>query len=517
MKVTLINPPATVKNPKRLQQVQPPLGLAYVAASLRDGGHEVRVVDGCGEGIGALSPFRNGAWIHGLLPQEIVEQTDADTAMIGIGIMFSSYWPLSKVLIRSLRARFPRAAIVCGGEHVSALARFVLDDAPVDYAVVGEGEETALELAAHLDGAPGSLPAERIAGLVYRAGDGSIVATARRQRRRALNRIPWPAWDLFPLQRYLQAGLFASMPFDPVQRPMVILATRGCPYTCKFCSNERMWGTNYFMRDPKDVVDEMEFYFRTYGATDFHFQDLTPIINAQWAHRLCQELIDRDLRVTWKTASGTRSEALDLELLKKMHRSGCDELILAPESGSSDMLRISRKHLDLDRILSVARLIRDHRIGMRVTAFLIIGFPEERLRDVLQTYVYLLRMARSGFSTVYVVRFTAYPGCEYHEAALREGKIVHDDQYFLSLERSFGLLNFFGRGASWHPRWGARFIWLLLTIAHLIFYGTYYVTNARAAVRGVAGVVRNRPHTRLERTLAYLLWQPLTGRRGVGP
>jgi radical SAM superfamily enzyme YgiQ (UPF0313 family) len=517
MKITFVNPPVTLTNPKRLPKIQPPLGMAYLAACVRAAGHTVHVVDATGEALGRHSPFRDGYYLHGLPIGEILERIEPDVDVIGVGIMFSSFWPLSRTLIEALRQRFPRATIVCGGEHVTALTTFVMQESPVDYAIVGEAEETLVELLAHLAGVPDSLPIDRIAGLAYRAADGTPVVGPKRQRRRALDELPWPAWDLFPLEKYLDSPLFFCMPLQPNQRPMLILATRGCPYTCKFCSNEQMWGINYFMRSPKDVVDEMEFYMRRYGANDFHFQDLTPIINARWAYQLCQEMIDRKLNVTWKTAAGTRSEALTLELLKKMRESGCDELIMAPESGSDEILRINRKRVNLEKVLAVARWIRDHRIDMRVTAFMIIGFPEERLPDVFRTYRYLVCMARSGFSAVYVARFTAYPGCEYHDIAVREGRIVHNDEYFLNLERSFGLLNFRKSRFAWHPRWSARFILLLSLVAYLIFFISYYVLHPFEAVQAVWNIVRNKPGSRFERLFAYLLWQPLTRRQRAAP
>src|SRR5438132_3161873 len=229
--------------------------MAYIAASLRQAGHTVLVVDGLGEGIGRQSHFRERYYSHGLTTDEIVERIDADTELIGIGIMFSHLWPIAKVLIGSLRARFPHAVIVCGGEHVTALPRFVMEDAPIDYAVIGEGEETLMELAAHLGGLPERLPLDRIAGLAYRCAGGSIASTPPRRRRRALDEIPWPAWDLFPLEGYLDTNLSGTHAFESSQRPMVILSTRGCPYTCKSCSNEQIRRLNYVMRDQNDVGD----------------------------------------------------------------------------------------------------------------------------------------------------------------------------------------------------------------------------------------------------------------------
>jgi radical SAM superfamily enzyme YgiQ (UPF0313 family) len=504
VKITLVHPPVTLLDSNGQPQLQPPLGMAYIAAVLREAGHVVRVVDGLGEGIGRR-PYRHDSYyVHGLSIEQIVDRVDSDTDAIGMGIMFSNFWPISKVLVRALRARFARTPLICGGEHVSALPRFVMEDAPVDYAVVGEGEETSVELLAHLSGEPGCRPLESIAGLAYRAADGTVTLTPRRQRRRALDQIPWPAWDLFPVPSYLDASLFGAMPFKSDQRPMVIVATRGCPYTCKFCSNEQMWGINYFVRDPVDVVDEMEHYIRQYGATDFHFQDLTLIINRRWAHRLCDEIIKRGLGITWKTASGTRSEALDPELLTKMARSGCDELILAPESGSAEIGAITRKRVSLDKVLAVARTVHEAAIPMRVTGFMIVGYPEERLRDVLRTYAYLIKMARAGFSTVCVHRFTAYPGSEYHEMAVADGRIVYNDDYFLSLEKAFPFTP-----VSWHPRWSGGLILMLVTLGYLLFYATYYLTRPVHVARALWGVFRNRPRTRVERYFAYRLWGSL--------
>jgi radical SAM superfamily enzyme YgiQ (UPF0313 family) len=290
------------------------------------------VVDGVGEGIGRHSEFREGSWIYGLPIDEAGGPRRRRHRRPRVGIMFSNFWPVSRVLIHALRARFPRAVIRVRRRACHRPPEFVLREAPIDYAVLGEGEETLAELLAHLASAPASLPVEQISGLSWLA-DGELAQTRRRQRCRTLDQIPWPAWDLFPVERYLNTGLFATMAFESTGRSMVILGTRGCPYTCKFCSNEQMWGINFFMRDPKDIVDEMESYMRTYGATDFHFQDLTLIINRRWAHELCDEILRRNLGITWKTTSGTRSEALDLELLKKIAASGCDELTLAPNPG----------------------------------------------------------------------------------------------------------------------------------------------------------------------------------------
>ncbi len=503
MKITLVHPPLHVRNVKGLPAIQPPIGLAYVAASLREAGHEVAAVDGLGEAIGRVTDLGDGFFVHGLLPDEIAERIDPDTDVVGVSTMFSSFWPISRAVLEAIHRRLPEAALVCGGEHVTHCTDLVLRESPARWAVLGEGEETVCELAAHLAGEAGAPGPDRIEGLAYRDAEGRVRTNPRRRRRRSLDEIPWPAWDLFPVKRYIDAGLFASMSYEPAQRPMVVIGSRGCPYTCKFCSNEQMWGVHYFTRDPQDIADEMEAYMRAYGATDFHFLDLTPIINRRWAKDLCRELIERDLGITWKTAAGTRSEALDAELLRLMARSGCDELILAPESGSPRVLEINRKRIDLENVLEVVRTIRREKIPLRVSAFMIIGFPEERLRDVLETYRYLLRMVWAGFSILFLNRFAAYPGSEYYDTALREGRVELSDAYFLDLDRN---LDFTTGFTSWHPRWSSGFVHALRIGGYLVFYGAYYLLRPVTAARAVWGVLRNRPRSRFERFFSFRLW-----------
>jgi radical SAM superfamily enzyme YgiQ (UPF0313 family) len=290
---------------------------------------------------------------------------------------------------------------------------------------------------------------------------------------------------------------------------MVMLASRGCPYTCKFCSNESMWGTNWFRRDPRDVVDEMQGYVERYGARDFQFHDLTFVVNKDWCLAMAREIVARGLDVSWQLVAGTRSEAIDAELLRAFSASGCKAIYLAPESGSRRILEITRKRVDLEKILSVARSVRDQRIDIRVGAFIIYGFPEETLRDVAKTWWLLLRMLAAGFDVVDCARFSAYPGSEYHDLALRAGRIRYDDDYFLGLQRRPGRLG----GASWHPRWSGGFLALLQAIHYALYLSGYFAVRPARLAGFLHSVWRDRPRTRFERFFAYWLWQPL--RRGA--
>jgi len=210
----------------------PPIGIAYIAATLRQHGFAVAIVDPVGEAHAETHPVPGRAALaYGWSQERIVAAIPTDTSYVGLACMFSQEWPVSKSLARMIRQRLPGAVIVAGGEHMTATAEESLQDCPeIDYAVMGEGEETMTELLETLE-QRGDV--SEIAGLCY-LRDRSVVKTPPRARMRQLDQIPRPAWDLLPIETYLAHNLRFGVGQG---RTMPILATRGCPYECTFCSN----------------------------------------------------------------------------------------------------------------------------------------------------------------------------------------------------------------------------------------------------------------------------------------
>ncbi|MEL7210291.1 MAG: cobalamin-dependent protein, partial [Actinomycetota bacterium] len=182
----------------------PPLGAAYVAAALREAGHEVEMIDGAGEAIGEIaevdSPVGTLERI-GLSPEEIVSRMRPDTEIVGISTMFLHEWPTVRSMAALVKERFPDCFLVLGGENATAFAPYILEQsAAVDGCVMGEGEATMVTIADHL---ARGLPVSGLEGLMMReASSGEVVDTGLSVRlgRRELNdRIPRPAWDLVPL------------------------------------------------------------------------------------------------------------------------------------------------------------------------------------------------------------------------------------------------------------------------------------------------------------------------------
>ncbi len=429
MNCTLVRTPETLNVFFTAAYAVPPLGLCYVAASLRKAGHDVRVIDTSGEAIDRLTPIDDTRHTvrRGLSDDEVLDRIDPETQLIGFGVMFSQDWLEARGLIQKAHARFPRAVLVAGGEHATAEPAGVLASSPIHYIIAGEGDHAICELVEHLEG---RRPLERVSACLYRGDAGEVRRTTPVVRERNIDALPWPAWDLIPIERYLSGGHGWGVDRG---RNMPMNATRGCPYQCTFCSNPTMWTTRWVARSPADVLAEVKHYIERYGATNFDFQDLTAIIRKDWVIEFASLLIEEQLHITWQLPSGTRSEALDDDVLPLLVESGCTNITYAPESGTDEVLVRIKKKIKTDRMLRSMR--QAVKAGCNVKANFIFGFPEDTVRSLRPTFWFLVKMAVAGVHDVSIAPFRPYPGSEIFRMLQKRGTIPDplDDQYYRKL------------------------------------------------------------------------------------
>jgi radical SAM superfamily enzyme YgiQ (UPF0313 family) len=425
--VTLVRPPAISSRFSYTVGVVLPLGPAYVAGALLAAGHRVAVVDALGEAPLQRGPTSQPHLIyHGLTIAEIVDRIDPATDAIGISVMFSQQWPHVDELIRTIAARLPHCPIFIGGEHAAGTWQFVLDTCPpVTACAIGEGEETMVELVEYV---AGRRSLADVSGIACRI-DGRAQRTAPRARIRAIDEIARPAWDLFPVAAYLDDGFTYGVNRG---RSMPILATRGCPYQCTFCSSPAMWTTRYYVRSVLDVVDEIQSYVERYQATNVDFYDLTAIIKRDWILAFCAELERRGLNITYQLPTGTRSEALDAEVLAALYRTGCRNICYAPESGSLRTLKRIKKKIKLERMIASIRAAA--RSGIVVKANLMIGFPDETKRELWETVRFGTKLAWLGAEDLPLFPFIPYPGTELYDRLRADGVLPPmSNDYFVQL------------------------------------------------------------------------------------
>ena len=495
-KIVLIRP-ATITTADAVgEDAAPPLGLAYIAACLRRCGHDVSVVDGLGEALDQYTPIPDlpTGLRHGLSDEELLARIDPGAEVIGVSLMFSFEWPFSRELVTKIRARFPSAFLVAGGEHITALPEYSLTDCPaLDCCALGEGEGTMVDL---VEALASGRDLREVSGLCLRDGAGHL-RTGPRPRLRELGDVPRPAWDLVPIENYLSGGVMTGVNYG---RSMPMLASRGCPYQCTFCSNPGMWGTLWRVRDPGDVFDEMCDYMDRYGATNFDFYDLTAIVRRDWIVALCRTIIASGRRLTWQLPSGTRSEAIDEEVTRLLYESGCRYVNYAPESGSEAILEKIKKKIHKGKMLASMRAAV--RNGINVKANFILGFPGERLRDVWRTYRFLASLSLLGVQDVSVFPFSPYPGSELFEFVRRRGDVALGDRYFLSLSQYTDPHYTKSYCENLSP-----FVLRLLCLAGM---GLFYLVNYARHPARLARLVRNvffrrDPKTKLESALVRVI------------
>ena len=428
MKCTLVRCPQTFGKYVSAAYALPPIGLAYVAASLRAAGHEVTIVDTTGEALDRFTPIDESGILlrRGLSDEEILARL-GNPDLIGFGLMFSQDWLPARALIRAVRAAHPTATLVGGGEHFTAEPVGALTDSPLDFILEGEGDRSICALAEHVEG---RRALDEVPGCWYRDAGGEIRRSTGKVRVTDVDALPWPAWDLVPVAHYLDDGYGVGVDRG---RSMPMNATRGCPYQCTFCSSPTMWTTRYVARAPADVVAEIKTYVEHYGATNFDFQDLTAIVKKDWVLDFATRLLDQKLNITWQIPSGTRSEALDEDVLPLLVRSGCTNLTYAPESGDEETLRRIKKRIKRDRMLTSMRTAV--RSGCNVKANFIFGFPGDSVRSILPTFGFLAKMAVAGVHDISIAPLRPYPGSEIFRDLQARGVLPKklDDAYYYNL------------------------------------------------------------------------------------
>jgi anaerobic magnesium-protoporphyrin IX monomethyl ester cyclase len=488
--VTLVRVPNLFAGGALTLSATPPIGLAYLASSLRVTGYDVKIIDSIGEAIEKVYSFAGrNLYVNGLAIEDILKSIPKNSKYIGVSLPFSHEWPLARKICLAIKERFPNSLLIVGGEHATALPDFCLQNChAIDYCVLGEGEETFREL---IDSLATKRSVDDVAGLALRGDDGGTIFTKNRARILSIDAISPPAWDLVPLENYLTGGYSFGV---NIGRAIPILATRGCPFKCTFCSNPKMWKTHWLARSPSKVVEEMEEYIRRYSIENFDFYDLTAIVRKDWIVEFCNLLIKRRLNITWQLPSGTRTEVLDNMVTELLYKAGCRNISYAPESGSPLTLKRIKKKINIDTMIRSMKASISNNINIK--ANVIIGFPDETLKNIIETYKFIIRMAITGVHDVSVWTFSAYPGSEIFDD-FRKKNIINSeftDDYFTSL-LSYSDLS---RAVSWNINFSNKQLNYLRYLGLILFYFVSYVLRPFRLIRNILNIVRHKPKSRLE-------------------
>ena len=495
MKICLIRPPVLLKPVSVTVKPSPPLGLAYIAGAIRHNNHEVIVIDAVAEAPDKFTSFSKDIVLNGLTHDEIIGLIPIDSDIIGISIMFTCNWLSDRKLIKLIGESFPGIKIIAGGEHITGAPEVSMKQAEhIHVCTLGESEETIIEL---LDAIENRNPLDIVSGILFMK-EGEIIRTAPRSRVKDINKFSYPAWDIFPMENYQKFKLNYGVQTET--RSLPVLATRGCPYTCTFCSSPQMWGTRYYMRDPVSMVDELEYFKDKFGVLNFDFYDLTAIINKKWIIKFSKEIINRDLNITWQIPAGTRSEVIDQEVAHYLYKSGCRFITYAPESGSNEILKQIKKKVSLSNMIRSIRYSRKEKLSVKLN--IIIGFPEEKHVHIWQTIFFILKASWYGVHDAIPATFTPYVGSELFKKLQQSGEVnLFDDNYYYRII----LGDSFFDGYYYNKNISKPILRFYLVLYILLFYGSNYLFRPNRIFRTIRNVITQKFETRGEMGLYDIL------------
>jgi len=382
--------------------VAPCLGLGYLASALKKNGHDVLILDGL---------------------REKIEYNPSEWDMVGVSAM-STYFP--ECIEEVKKAKSYGLKTIIGGPHIICDPIQSLIDSGADYAAIGEGERTMTQLAA-------GLPPAQVDGLAYwnngkvvqskqsdaMIGDTESGATTflmkenmytlqvgklKRDFQLNIDDFGRPDWSSIDPRTYPVAphGMIAhAHPIAP------IITTRGCPYSCTYCSAPITAGKRMRYRDPKNVVDEIEMLVNDFGVKEIQIEDDNFTLNRKHCITICEEILKRGIKVLWSLPNGVRIDKLDKEMLLLFKKAGCVSMALGIESANQRILDMIKKELNQEIVKKIVQDVAD--VGIETVGFFMIGFPTETKQEIENTINFALELplTRAIFAKV-----TPLPGTE---------------------------------------------------------------------------------------------------------
>ncbi|MBF0353626.1 MAG: cobalamin-dependent protein [Alphaproteobacteria bacterium] len=351
-RVLLIIPPGTMEeHVGRLSGAAgelPMLGLAFIAAALRDQGHEVQLID-----------YEVNGW-----PMSRVAQDIADFApdLIGMTAYITNMRRCASVAVIAKEVN-PLITVVLGGPQVTIFPDEAFHSPQIDMVVLSEGEIIVRNL---MNALGDEAKLRQVKGIWFRAADGEIVRNEREVLVDNLDIFPAHALDLFEMEKY----------FPPVyirgSKVAHLLTSRGCPFKCTFCETKLTFGRSFRYHSTERVLKDLERLIDQ-GYDGFQFYDDIFTANKKRVFDLCQGILDRGWRIRWMCY--TRTNTLSADMLAIMKKAGCYMISFGFETADDDLLKLVNKGLTVAQNIEGIRLTRQ--AGIQVTGTFMLGLPGE--------------------------------------------------------------------------------------------------------------------------------------------
>jgi len=371
----------------KIQGFEPPLGICYLGAVALKQKHEVKIIDFEAEQMLKLS-------------QQIKAVLDYQPDIIGITSTtpcFHKVAPFAKAIKKLIDVK-----IVVGGPHISVLYEKAFSK-EFDFGVYGEGEITFGEFLNQVQQKKPNY--SKVDGLMFWKGK-KLIKNKPRAYNEDLDSLDFPARHLLKNELYN-----LTVPGKGIVKITNIMAMRGCPFQCVFCSAQTMWGRAARFRSAANVVNEMEQTMNELGLRHFVFTDSTLTLKRQLIVDICNEIIRRRLRVTWE--GWTRANMIDEKLIRLMKKAGFIRISFGIESGDPKILKLIKKEVALSDIRKAYKLVKKYKL--EATCSVMIGHPGDTKESVMKTIKFVRSIPEIKYSGLSIA--VPYPGTELYDMA----------------------------------------------------------------------------------------------------
>src|SRR3989338_7444297 len=389
MRVLLVQPRdlAMAYTPKR-----PVMGLAILAAVLEKEGMDVKIMDMRLKDYSTINCFKDT--LKRFKPN-VVGFTVAP-------LTTENVYMLAKIVKEKTSAM-----TIAGGPEVSILPEQILSNRCIDFVIHGEADYSLPQfITNHFR----KTSWKGIYGLGYKK-NGKLIINPRKDVE-DLDKIPFPAWDYFPLKKYNK---------DVSKIKFPIITSKGCPYRCTYCVASSTMG-RYRVRSAKSVADEIEHLKKKYGVATFQIEDDNFALDKNRISEICSEIIKRKLNVRWSISEGFVASHADYKLFKKMKEAGCYLIAIGVETTDKEILKNVKKPVSLEQIKYAFKSAK--KAGLITKGFFICGLPGATYKKEME-YIRFFKevdMDIPRFGTIMV-----YPKTELYDWVKKNAHLLYED------------------------------------------------------------------------------------------
>jgi len=349
-----------------------------------------------------------------------INETDFDVLAVSVQFLFGQKF--ADDVIAMAKRKNPAATVIAGGGFATIFPEQTINNPLVDYAVIGEGEHTFVHILNRLYGIddPEFYAKWPFDGYAEKLDDGEIKIVPKTQFLDNLGDLPQPLWKPEDLERLEK--------FQPGS-PIPVMASRGCPMGCSFCSTHLTWGKPVRFRPADDVVREILVTYERYDFKNFHFVDDNITFKNEWFADFCERMSmaqPEDIKFTF---SNFDMRFLDVSVLRGLKKIGVKNVTIATESGVQEVQRQISKKLNLDRDRSVVKDI--HAEGLNIHNCFIIGFPNETLEQIHETVAFARELRTES---IQIWPAFPFPGTRLYDEAKSLGFVALDEEDYGSLK-----------------------------------------------------------------------------------